>query len=250
MDSTLLIILIVVGILFVIFCIAGFIKWRANWLTTWFNVKKLDINKPILEYVELLLAERNLADVQVKKVGFWASLFIGNTYSVSKKLIRVSWFASKHSSVVTLAQACRLVGLAQMHADGVKGIRAVEAYRWLNWLPILLLPLIVIGLIVDLVAFESVGLYTIIFSAVGVVLTLITFILGLVAMKKNFMAYRIGEEIITGLGVLKDTEEKKMRQLFSAWKSLDVVNAFLNAFELVYFVLKIIFSSVKIFGRK
>ncbi len=250
MEILTLVLLIVVGILFVVFCVAGSIRWYANSITTWFILKKLDINKPLEEYANLLLAERGLVDVQVKKCGFFASFFVGNTYSVSKKTIKISWFASRHSSATTLAQVCRLVGLAQMHANGEKGLKSVEAYRWLNWLPILLLPLIIIGLIIDLVALDAIGVYTLIFSAVGVAITLFTFILGLVAMRKNFKAYDIGQELIIGMGILKEDEERKIKKLFSAWKKLAVVEVFINAFELIYFLLKLILSSIKIFGRK
>ena len=250
MDTTGLVILIVLGIFFLLFCIFSFVKWHANTITRWFNYKKLEIDKPILEYAEVLLAERGLAEVQVKKVGFWASIFVGNTYSAKKKLIRVSWYAARRSSVVTLAQLCRLVGLAQMDANGEKGIKSIEIYRWLNWLPILLLPLVIIGLIVDLIALDKIGLYTLVFSAIGIVLTLFTFILAIISIRANRKAYNIGQEIILGTGILNETEEKKIKKLFAAWKRLEIINVLINAFELVYFVFKLIIASLSIIGRK
>ena len=246
----LIICLIILGILFVIACVVGIIRWNTRRITTWFAIKKLDINKPIEEYTNLLLEEHGLIDVQVKKVGFFASMFVGNTYSVKKKTIRLSWYASKRATATTLAQACRLVGLAKMHNDGVKGLKSIEMYRWLSWLPVLLLPLAIIGLIVDLIAQPQIGLYTLIFSGVGLVLTLFTFILACIASSKDIKACNEGEKIILGIGILNEQEETKIKKLFKAWKQLTIVNVLYNTFIMLFFLIRAIFSSFKLFGRK
>lgn len=79
------IILVVLGLIFIVACVVGFIRWNARRITFWFSVKKLEINKSIEEYTELLLEENGLFDVKVKKCGFFSSLFVGNTYSLRKK---------------------------------------------------------------------------------------------------------------------------------------------------------------------
>lgn len=240
MNAYLIPILIVLGILLLIFFYASFVRSYANSITTWFAIKKLDINKPLEDYARLLLDEHGLQDVQVKKVGFFASMFIGNTYKVSSKTIRISWFAARHSSVTTLAQVCRMVGLAKMHNEGVKGLKTVEFNRYFGWLPVLLLPLIIIGLILDLIFMESIGLYSIIFTCIGLAITIFSFIISMIALKRELRAYTIGEEIITAMGILNDEETKKIGKLYSAWKRLVVINAIFNAFEVIYFILKLI----------
>ena len=250
MDPLLIVLFVIIGIMFLFFLYGSFIRWYASRLTLWFAIKKLEIDKSMEEYARLLLDEYGLVDVEVKRVGFFASLFIGNTYSASKKLIRLSWGVGRRASVTNLASVCRLVGLAKMDAEGIKGLKAIELNRWFSFLPILLVPLIIIGLIVDLIMFEALGMWSIIFTAIGLALSLFSFIVSCVAAKKDFQAYNRGQEIILSLQILNESEEKKVKKLISAWKKLVIINVIINAFELIYFLLKIIFSSFKLFGRK
>ena len=137
-----------------------------------------------------------------------------------------------------------------MHNDGVKGLKTIEMYRWLSWLPVLLLPLAIIGLIVDLILQPQIGLYTLIFSGVGLVLTLFTFILACIASSKDIKACNEGEKIILEIGILNEQEETKIKKLFKAWKQLTIVNVLYNTFIMLFFLIRAIFSSFKLFGRK
>ena len=136
------------------------------------------------------------------------------------------------------------VGLAKMHNDGVKGLKSIEMYRWLSWLPVLLLPLAIIGLIVDLIATESIGMISLVFAIIGFVFTLFPFIYAIAVGKVEFRALNEGQEIILNMGLLDESEEKKMKKLFSAWKHLYRINALFNSFEIIYFVLYGILSVV------
>ena len=250
MSVELIITLVIVGILALAFLYASGVRWYASRILIWLDLKKLELNLPMEQYVRTLLDEQGLVDVEIKKAGFFSSLFIGNTYSVKKKRINLHWFTARRTSIGNLARAGRLIGLAKMHAEGAKNLRAVEFTRWFGWLPILFIPLIIIGLIVDLIAGESVGLYTLIFFFFCLVLVLFTLIMSFVALKSNFKAYDIGREIILNMQILGEKETKKFNSLIKTWKQLDVINVIITTFELIYFVFKIILSSIKLFGRR
>lgn len=246
MSGELIAVLVAIGILFVIFLIFSFLRWNANRITRWFSLKKLEINKPIEEYTKLLLEENNLIDVEVKRVGFFATLFVGNTYKCKTKTIRLGWLTWKRTTKTSLAMACKLVGLAKLHSEGIKGVKFVNLNRWLSGLPILLLPLTIIGLIVDLIATGNIGMYTLIFAGIGLALTLISFIISIVSVKTENKALKIGQDIILDLGILNEEEEKKIKKLFKAWKTLYIINAIFNAFQIVYYTLAIILSILKL----
>lgn len=237
-------ILVVVGILFVVFLVASGVRSYANRITRWFNWKKLAIDKPISEYTRLLLDENGLEDVEVVRAKWYNTLFIGNTYKVKTKTIRLSWLTGRRPTATHLASACRLVGLAKMHEEGVKGVRALQANRWIQGFPILMLPLIIIGLVVDLIVTKSVGTVSLVFAIVGFAFTLFPFIYAIAVAKVEFRALNEGQEIILGMGLLDESEEKKMKKLFSAWKHLYRINALFNSFEIIYFVLYGIVSVV------
>lgn len=249
MSPMLIVLFVVLGVLFVVSLVASFIRWNARRVTAWFSLKKLEINKPILEYARLILDENGLEDVEVKKVGFFASMFVGNTYSPSKKLLRISWGTALRPTATSLAAVCQLVGLAKMHAEGKKGLRLVEFNKWFGWVPMLLLPLLLVGLIMDLVSSGSLGTYTVILSAIGLGISLIYFIITAVAASKFINSCKIGQQLILDMGILQENEEKKVKQLFSAWKQLTILNVFIALFEAVYFVLRILLSGTKLFRR-
>ena len=249
MGFVLIIILAVLGIMLLIGFIASIIKWRASRLTFWFSIKKLEIQQSMQDYARLLLDERGLVDVEVERAGFFASIFVGNTYSVSKRKIRLGYFTAKRARITNLAIVCKLVGLAKMHNDGEKNLRAIELNRWLSWLPIIVLPLILIGLIIDLVGANGSWMYTIITSAIGIGITGFCFIISLIAIKKEFKAYNVGRDMINEIGILNEDEENKMKKLIGAWKALALLNVLIVAFELLFFMLKLIFSVFKL-GRK
>ena len=236
--------IVILVCMFIFFIIASFIRWNANRLTRWFAFKKLEIDKPIVDYTRLILDEQGLVDVEVKKVGFFASLFIGNTYKRKTKTIRLSWFVARRTTVTALAKACELIGLARLHNEGAKGLGTVAFNRYFNWLPILFLPIVIVGIIVDLVIGENFGVISIIFAGVGLLFTLIPFIISLISLKLERKALSYGQEIILNMGLLSEEEEKKIKNLFVAWRQLYVVNTILNAFELIYFLLKLITSLI------
>ena len=250
MSGKLIAIFVAIGILFIIFLIFSFIRWNASRITRWFSYKKLEIDKPIEDYTKLLLEENNLIDVAVKKIGFFTTLFIGNTYKSKTKTIRLGWLTWKRTTKTSLAMACKLVGLAKLHHEGIKGVKFVNLNRWLSGLPILLLPLTIIGLIVDLIATGNIGMYTLIFAGIGLALTLISFMVSIISVKTENKALKIGQDIILELGILNDEEEKKIKKLFKAWKTLYIINAIFNAFQIVYYSLAIVLSILKLGVRK
>ena len=244
------IILIVLGVIFLLSCIVGIIRTRANWILSSSAFKKLEINKTAEEYLDFLLEENQLYDVKVKKVGFWAYTFIGNTYSTRKKTIRISKFTAKRKNILCLSIACRLVAIAKMDAQGVKGLKTIELYRFTGWLPALFLPLVVIGLIIDLIVLKEIGLYTLVLGGVGLAIALFTFILACISSRKNARAYTEGEKMLKELGILSEEEERKINKLFKAWKQLLVLNVIYNLFASVFFLLGFSFSLIKVLGSR
>ena len=249
MSLALIIILVVVGVIFLFSLYGSFVKWRVSHLTIWKGLKKLDIKQPISEYTKLFLDENGLVDVQVKRVGFFASAFIGNTYSVSKKMVRLGWGTAKRSNIICLAISCRLVGLAKMHDDGVKGIRLVEFNRWFGWLPALFLPLVLIGLIVDFVSTGKIGIYTVALSAIGLIIILVCLIISIIAASKFIKACNVGQNILKEAELVPDKEFYAIKKLYSAWKQLAVLQVLMNAFGAILFLVNVVLAALNSFGR-
>lgn len=250
MELWMIILIIVVAVIFVFFLVASGIRFYANSITTWFNIRKIRFEGTIPDHTRALLDSNGLNDVQVRKKGFFSSMFVGNTYKISEKVIRLSWLTAKRATPTNLAIACKLVALAKLHRENIKGIGSVAVNRWTSGLPILFLPLIVVGLIVDLISSGKIGAATLILSVIAFVILLISLIISIVSLRVECKALEEGENILLMTGQLGAQEGEKIGKLFSAWKKLYVINTILNAFELIYVILLIFFSIVKGIFRK
>lgn len=243
---------VLIGILALIVLVsitAGYIRWSASRLTERLNIRKLSIDVPIEDYTRTLLDQTALENVEIKKLGFWASLFIGNTYSKSKKKINLAKYTARRTTITNLARACTLVGIAKMDADGQKGLQSIAINRYFNWLPFLLVPLIALGLIVDVCITGEITYITLIFSGVGLVLTLFSFIISIISAKKYKMAYDEGFTLLSSLKLLDENEEKKLKKLFKKWKKLVTIDVFYNTLFMIYYSIQFVYLIIKTFRR-
>lgn len=245
MELWMIVLLILVGVILVFFLVASGIRFYANSITTWFNIRKIRFEGTISEHTRALLDMNGLADVQVRTTGFFSSMFVGNTYKVSTKTVRLSWLTSRRATPTNLAIACKLVALAKLHRENVSGLGSVAVNRWTSGLPILFLPLIVVGLIIDLISSGGIGIVTLIFSVFAFVILLVSLIISIVSVRVECKALDEGERILAMTGRLGAEEGERISKLFSAWKKLYVINTVINAFELIYIILLIIVSVCK-----
>ena len=118
-------------------------------------------------------------------------------------------------------------------------------------MPALFIPLVVVGLIVD---FAAVGagtyIYTLIFSCVGLALTIISLVFSLTAIRTLNKSYQEGENMLVDMQIIAPEEEKYIKKIYSAWKRYNYVKAFESVFEAIYFGLSAVLSLIKIGGKK
>ena len=245
-----LIAVIALGVLGVLSLIPMGIKWRAGRIVSWFNLRKLDLDRPIDQYTRLLLDENGLADVEVEVAGAFASLFIGNTYAHRRRVIRLSYFTARRATKTNLAVACRLVGLAKNGEQGGHGAALVSANRFVEPLSFLMIPLFVVGLIVDLSASGELGALFLTLTGLGIALTLASWIFALVTYGANKRALADGQYLILASGLLSPEEEKKMKSLFAAWRQLYFFDALLTAFVCVWLSFRLIACLVSIASKR
>ena len=241
MDIVLYILLGILGVIVLTSLVASGIRWSAYRLTRKLNIKKLSVDVPVEEYARTLLDQDGLEAVEIKTVGFWASLFVGNTYSKSKKCIKLGKFTAKRPTITHLATACTLVGLAKMDADGQKGLGTIAINRYFSWLPFLMVPVIAIGLIIDMVLTGNITYITLIFTVLGFALTLFSFITSLISAKKHKMAYDEGYTLLESLQLIDEKEDKKIQKLFKKWKQLVVLEVFYNTMFMIYYSIKFVY---------
>lgn len=243
------ILLIFTGFLFLVFLIAAAVRTHARRITTWFSFRPISESHTLDDYARVLLNDAGIADVRVEVNRGTKGFFIGNTYRPSDKTIYLTGGLVARQSLTGLATVCRLAALARMHAEGKRGVSLLNIVRYTDWLSLLFLPLLLVGLVMDAQK-GAIGAGILLFGGIGLACVAVSFLLSLCAASVQSRSLAMGQEMILALGVLDPQEEKKMKKLFRAQKVTFILDAIFLAFEMVYLTLQLLFALLSVFGRK
>lgn len=244
------IVVIALGTLGVLSLIPAAIKWHAERTIAWFNLRRLELDRPIDQYTRLLLDENGLTGVEVKVCGFWKSLFVGNIYAYRHHTVWLSSWTARRPTKTNLAVACRLVALAKDCEAGGHGAALVSANRFVELLPFLLVPLTIVGMVIDLTSRQSLGAAFFTLTGIGFALALASWIFAFVTYGANKRALADGLYLILASGLLTPEEEKKMKSLFASWRSLYFFRALLTTFEVLWLAFRLIAGLVTISSKR
>lgn len=234
-----ILVLIALGVLAALSAIPAVIRARARHLIARSDLVQATLDRPIDQYTRLLLDENGLTAVEVEVKGRIASLFVGDTYHVRRRVIRLSHRTAHRASKVDLALACRLVALAKDAEAGGADARLAVVNRYLRRLPLLLLPLAIAGVIADLAKGGTIGDGFLLLTGIGFGLTLAAWCFATITYGANKRTLADGLYLILASGLLTAEEEKLVKRLFAEWRRLYSFDALLTVFALLWFLLRL-----------
>lgn len=207
------------------------------------NKTKTESGKTSKEVAEEALKKAGLTNVKVKKANWLRAFFFGNSYSLSKKTIFLRRGIYEKDSITAVGMALQKVGVAKMCEDG--GIARTRNIMQILSLfgPILFIPSVVIGFLIDYFIFTAIGIFSIVGIAIGVVILLSGFIATMlnipVEKKANNMAMKIVEET----QVLNKQEREVLKQVFDAYIIAYICEFIVAVLRIVQMVLEIVMNS-------
>ena len=239
------VLIVIVAVLAVVEAFAGI----ANWIATYRYLRygKISAQMNGEETANYLLKTLGMEDVQVKKPGFFRSLFLGNSYSISQKTIYLRKRILTRKSVASMAVASQKVALAIQHKNNDKRLLRKSKLDKIAWgAPISFIPLFLIGLIIDFITTSNIGILTVVFSAIGVLYFLIAvIILGLtipVEKKANADALQLIEQT----GIMSETEMIKTKKLYKSMIVAYIANFITSLIYLIKMLFKLLGAIAKI----
>lgn len=190
-----------------------------------------------------ILDDNGLQNIKVKCTG---SLIFGNSYSHVFKKVRLRRLTYKKKSVTSLAMAAQKSSLAIMDKEGDPIMKTRNVLIPLQILgPIMFLPLVLIGLALDLViayqnSVEPNFIFTFVMAGVGVALYVVAFVLTVVILKAETKAQAKSIEILRKEKMATEEEIGWIKELYKLY-NLEYVNNMILAFlELLLRVLQIV----------
>lgn len=207
------------------------------------NKTKTKSGKTSFQVAQEALAKAGLTGVKVKKAGILRAFFIGNSYSVSKKTIFLRGSIANKNSITAVSLALQKVAIAKMAHDGKSSVKIRNTAQVLGLVgPILFIPVVLIGFVIDFFLFGIFGA----FSIVGIIVGLILIFSGLIATLLNLpvekKANQIALKLIDETGVLTKEEQDIAKKIFDAYLVAYICEFIIAILRLIQIVLEIVMN--------
>ena len=194
-------------------------------------------------------AARKILDangLQKIRVSVMGSLLFGNSYSHYFKKVRLRRLTVKKPSISSLAMGAQKSSLAILDKEGDKDMKTRIVLTPIMYFgPFALIPIILIGLIIDIILFNFSGVVTIIATALGLGLYVVSFVLSLMVLKTEVKAQERALEILKQENMATEEEREMMKKLFKLY-NIDYVNQLI--IELLQLILRILMLIAKVQG--
>lgn len=203
-----------------------------------FNRKQNSAGLTGVDAARKILDQNGLQDIRVKTTG---SLLFGNSYSHYFRKVRLRRLTRNKTSISSLAMGAQKSCLAILDKEGDKDMKARIIFTPMQIFgPYAFFPLIIIGLLLDLLIIHTIGVFTVVFAAVGILFFLSSFILSVVTLKTEKKAQAKAYEILKANGMVTQDELQDIKSLFKLYNIEYINNIILSALELIYRILVII----------
>ena len=186
-----------------------------------------------------ILDDNGLQHIKVKTSG---SFLFGNSYSHYFKKIRLRRLTWKKSSVTSLAMASQKSCLAILDKEDDPDMRIrVRLTPIIYFGPIAFIPLVIIGILIDVLIIQSQSVvFTLAFTVLGLLIYIISFILSIKVLKTEKKAQNKAYEVLKNSNMATDDELVMIKELFKLYNIQYINDMIIALLELIYRVLQIV----------
>lgn len=204
-----------------------------------YNRKVNSIDMTGEEIARKILDNNDLSNIKVKSSG---SILFGNSYSHFFKKVRLRRLTWKKKSISSLAVAAQKACLAILDKQDDSDMKTrVKLTPIIYFGPLFFVPLVIIGIILDVIIFKSeTGICTIICTLVGLLFYLISFIMSIKIYKTEVKAQNMAYEVLKKDNMVNDEEIDMLKKLFKLYNIEYINNMIVALLELIYRVLQLI----------
>lgn len=249
-DLVLIIAIIIISILIGIAAIAATVLRTIIFFQYWVtNRKKTEGGYNGQSAAYKLLHELGFDDVQVKKCGIFRALIYGNHYNPTHKTVYLLRSALEGEHLTAIGIALQKVGLVIQDKRDSAAFKARWRLQQIGLFgPILFIPLVLVGVILDLVMLFATGgtftgIFTLITAILAFALFIVCFVLSFLTMKVEGRANRETLEILKNHDFLTPDEQQKVAKVFRTYQLAYITDFLINLLQLIRLVLKILLAA-------
>ena len=203
-----------------------------------YNRTKNSIGLTGKEVARKILDDNGLEHIKVSATG---SFIFGNSYSHYFKKVRLRRFTYKKQSISSLAMAAQKSSLAIMDKEGDPDMKKrVRLVPLITFGPLLCVPLIVVGVLLDVLLFNANGVVAIVFVAIGLLFYIMAFVLSIMVLKTEVKAQEKAYQIMRDNHLATEEELEMMKKLFKLYNIQYVNDLIIELLEIIYRVLQLV----------
>ena len=237
--------------IFIVMCLIVLVALVSVTISIWLAIKYVRYNRKMnsrgisgADAARQILDKNGLERIKVSVVG---SLLFGNSYSHYFKKVRIRRLTNKKPSITSLAIGAQKASLAILDKEGDKDMKTRIILTPLMFFgPLAFIPLVIIGVIIDIIFFNFAGIVTMIFVGLGLLIYVISFVLSIMVLKTEVKAQKRACDILKQEDMATEEEIGMMQELFKLY-NIQYVNDII--LEFLQMLLKILQFAAKIQGN-
>ena len=231
--------------IFIVACLIVLVAIVSGFIAIWLSIKYMVYNRRMnssnlsgKDAARIILDRNGLQHIRVSVVG---SMLFGNSYSHWFKKVRLRRLTTKKPSITSLAMGAEKSALAILDKEGDKDMKTRIYLTPLMYLgPFAFIPLIVIGVVIDVLLFNFSGVATIVAAVIGLGVYVISFVLSIMTLKTEKKAQARACEILKEENMATDEEIDMMRSLFKLYNIQYINDIVLEFLQLLLKVLQLV----------
>ncbi len=237
--NTIIIVALVILAFFAAFSIIASI-WKVIVAARYVKYNNVQVKAELTggETAQKMLEGLQIKNVEVVKCGFFSGLFFGNSYNPFKKKIKLRKNIYDKKSLTAVAIATQKVALAKRDFDGDKKIKVRTLLSYLGYFsPFAVLPLFLLGVLLDYVVYKNLGIITFILVAIAAVWYLASFVVLCLNIPIEKRANKDALEFFKKTNMLNEEEYELAEKLYKTY----IINYVLDFIsELLYIIWRIL----------
>jgi len=231
--------------MFIVACLIILVGIVAVFISIWLTIRYIVYNRRNnafnlsgREAARRILNDNGLQHIKVSTFG---SLLFGNSYSHYFKKVRLRRLTANKTTITSLAMGAEKSALAILDKEGDKDMRTRIILTPLMYFgPFAFIPLILIGVIIDIILFNFSGVVTTIAIALGLGVYVVSFMLSIMTLKTEKKAQAMACEIMRRENLATEEEIGMMQELYKLYNIQYVNDVILEFLQLIMKVLQFI----------
>ena len=192
------------------------------------------------EVARTILDRHGLGHIEVKVTG---SIMFGNSYSHYFKKVRLRRFTRHKTSLTAMAMGAQKASLAVLDAEGEPSMkRRIRLVPLITFGPFAFIPLILVGVVVDIFFFGANGYAAIALAAISLLFYLASLVLSVATLSTEKRAEERACQLLESDGLATGDEIRAIRELYHLYNVQYVNDIIISTLELIYRAIEIVLA--------